>query len=59
MKVRINARPRGCFGFDAGPLRKWTDVAFGAVLDIPPAAAEGLIAGGFAEKVARASKAAR
>lgn len=51
MKVRILKRPTGCFSFDSGPLKKWSDVAIGTVLNMPDGMAQGLIAGGYAEKV--------
>ncbi len=51
MKVRINKRPLGCFSYDRGPLKKWSDVAIGTVMHVPDVAARGLIAGGYAEKV--------
>ena len=52
MKVRILKRPLGCYSFgDRGPLKKWSDVPLGTVMNIPDGAAEGLIIGGYAEKV--------
>lgn len=49
MKVRITERPVGYISLDGHPLTVWPPV--GSVVDLPEVAAEGLIAGGNAEKV--------
>lgn len=51
MKIRILKRPGGCFSFDSGPLKKWSDVDIGTVMNVPDGAAQDLIVGGYAEKV--------
>lgn len=54
MKVRMTRRPTGYVSFDDGPLKKWPEV--GSVVDLPDVVADGLIAGGCAEKVLIAKK---
>lgn len=49
MKVRIKVRPTGYISLGGGPLQAWPKV--GAIVDLPDAVAQGLVASGDAEAV--------
>lgn len=49
MKVRIKVRPTGYISLGGGPLQAWPKV--GAIVDLPDAVAQGLLASGDAEPV--------